>query len=125
MRTTSSSPFTNFKIMFTIIAGIGIIFLGANMYNETVTDTVYDCKVKKLQQQQKISSDGSNNINTEYRYLVVTDKETFICTSSVMNQKFNNSDIFFNLKEDSIYTFRVAGLGKGMFFDYRNIIEVL
>ena len=58
------------------------------------------------------------------RYLVVTDKETFICGPSMLNGKFNNSDIFFRLKVGEKYHFKVAGFGKTMFTDYRNIIEM-
>lgn len=61
---------------------------------------------------------------TEYRYLVVTDKETFIVESAWLHGKFNNSDIFWRIKTDSTYTFKVAGYGKTFVTDYRNILEV-
>ncbi len=73
-----------------------------------------------LQQQQLIKKHS-----TEIRYIIVTDKETFICESSMLNGKFNNSDVFWRLKKDSTYNFRVAGYGKGWFFNYRNVLEVV
>ena len=64
-------------------------------------------------------------MSTEIRYLVVTDKETFVCKSSFINGKFDNSNIFWHLKKDSTYNFKVCGIGKGFIFDYRNILSVI
>jgi len=112
-----------FILFFAIFAFI-VISLLTNCFGSTKTDIVRDCKVIKLQQQQIISSsDGS--VSTEIRYLIITDKETFICESSLLNGKFNNSDIFWRLKEGDTYTFKVCGMGKSMLTDYRNILEVL
>lgn len=92
--------------------------------NETTIDIVENCKVIKLQQQNLLNGQNQT-LNTEIRYIVITDKETFICESSLMNDKFNNSDIFFRLKEDSTYNFKVSGNGKTALTDYRNILDVL
>jgi hypothetical protein len=110
----------------TIIYLVAILIIGAILFsfsNETKTDYV-ECEVIKLQQQNIING-SENNVSTEIRYLVVTDKETFICESSILNGKFNNSDIFFRLKENKKYKFKVCGIGKTFFTDYRNIIEVV
>jgi hypothetical protein len=64
-------------------------------------------------------------MKTEIRYLVITDKETFVCESSLLNGKFNNTDIFYRLKKDSTYNFKVSGTGKSAFTEYRNILEIL
>lgn len=110
-------------LFFAVFAFVGVTFL-ANGFGATKTDIVRDCKVIKLQQQQIISSsDGS--VSTEIRYLIITDKETFICQSSMLNGKFNNSDIFWRLKEGDTYTFKVCGMGKSALTDYRNVLEVL
>lgn len=87
-------------------------------------ESVNDCKVIDLQQQQLIKTVGEG-MTTEIRYLVITDKETFICESSLLNGKFDNSNLFFHLKKDSTYNFKVEGYGKSFFYDYRNILEVL
>lgn len=106
---------------------IGMVLLiasviGVGIYSDLKVESVKDCKVIELQQQQLIKGSGSN-VHTEIRYLVVTDKETFICESSFINGKFDNSNIFWNLKKDSTYTFKVCGIGKGFIFDYRNVLE--
>lgn len=113
---------------FKIIISAIIIVVLANIYfyikNELKIDIVKNCKVIDLQQQQIIKG-SSSSVKTEIRYLVITDKETFICESSLLNEKFNNSDLYLRLKKDSVYTFRVAGFGKSVIYDYRNILEVV
>lgn len=112
----------NFKLIFGLVVAFIIGTMIFRGFSQTKLAVVENCKVMDLQQQQIISgSDG--NMSTEIRYLVITDKETFVCENSFINGKFNNSDIFWRLKKDSTYTFKVAGIGKGMMTDYRNILE--
>ncbi len=111
------------KKLFFIIAIVVITIFAFKLYNQSHTESLHNLIVLDLQQQNIIGG-NSNNIHTEIRYLVITDKETFVCESSLFNGKFNNSDVFFRLKKDSTYNFKVAGVGKSFFFDYRNIIEV-
>lgn len=107
------------------IGVIGIIALFAvNLANSVVKTTYHDVKVERLINQQILSGGYLDDIQTEYRYLVVTNKGTFICESSILYGKFNNSDIFWHLKEGSSYTMTVVGVGKSFLFDYANIIEV-
>jgi hypothetical protein len=110
-----------------IIGLVVVLLIGSiivSVWNQSNVSTVENCKVMDLQQQQLIKgSDG--NMSTEIRYLVITDKETFVCESSLLNGKFNNSDIYWHLKKDSTYTFKVAGVGKSMITEYRNILEVV
>lgn len=112
--------------MRTIIVLVLISMMCLGLYqflSQSNIEVVKDCKVLELQQQQLIEgTDG--NMSTRIRYLVITDKETFICENSLLNGKFNNSDIFWRLKKDSIYTFKVAGVGKSFVTEYRNILEV-
>lgn len=110
-------------IIAIVIIGI-IVSVTFNVSNSLQTGTVENCKVITLEKLQHISSD-KDGMRTSYRYLVVTDKETFVCESSLLNGKFNNSDIFFHLKQDSTYTFKVVGYGKTFITDYRNILEVV
>lgn len=123
-----NSSFGRTPLMFKIIPAIIVILIIASIYltfqNQSKVDIVQSCKVMDLQQQQLINGSG-NNMKTEIRYLVITDKETFVCENSLLNGKFNNSDIFWRLKKDSTYTFRVAGIGKSVLYDYRNILEVV
>jgi len=110
-----------------IIGLVVVLLIGSiivSVWNQSNVSTVENCKVMDLQQQQLIKgSDG--NMSTEIRYLVITDKETFVCESSLLNGKFNNSDNYWRLKKDSTYTFKVAGVGKSMITEYRNILEVV
>ena len=76
----------------------------------------------RLESHQNIEG-SENNVSTSYRYLVITDKETFVCTSSWLNGKYNNSDIFYRLEKDSVYDFYVSGFGKSKIEDYRNILD--
>jgi hypothetical protein len=112
-----------FKIgIIILIITIIVCSIYIEIKNSSTISVVKDCKVIQLQQQQIIrGSDG--NMSTDIRYLVITDKETFICESSFINGKYNNSDIFWRLKKDSTYTFKVAGIGKSFLFDYRNILQ--
>ena len=111
------------KPLIVVVLLIIITSVSINVFNDRLVEDVENYKIIDLQQHQIVSGmDG--DIRTEMRYLVVTDKETFICENSILNGKFNNSDIFFRLKKDSIYNFKVVGFGKGFFTDYRNIIEI-
>lgn len=105
-----------------IIAVFIIAHLGVKIYDQRTLDYVPGLIVQDLQQQQKISG-SKNNVTTKIRFLVVTDKETFVVESSVFNWKFNNSDLFYRLEKGAKYDFEVAGIGKGAFTDYRNILS--
>lgn len=114
------------KFLFGIIVLVVLAFISINAVigigNASNHATIKDCMVRELVQQSLMK--GSNgHISTEIRYLVITDKETFVCETSYLNDKFNSSSIFFNLKEGSSYDFTVAGLGKSIFTDYRNILK--
>lgn len=111
-----------FKAFFVLVV---ILTVGALVFNTTgafKTETVLNCKVERLVQQQVLDG-NKGTITTGYRYLVITNKETFICESSLLNGKFNNSDIFWRLKEGEAYDFKVMGYGKTFITDYRNILD--
>lgn len=116
---------TDFLIasIFVLVALFFAIGIGFASYNALHTETITNVTVESLQQQQLISG-SKNNVSTEIRYLVITDKGTFVCESSLLNGKFNNSDIFWHLKEGKKYTFYVSGYGKSLLFDYQNILKV-
>ena len=104
-----------------IAIGIGLIILlsiGLSIHNESHTEVIPDVTIEKLQQQQLISKNS-----TKIRYLIITNKGTFICESSAVNDKWNNSDLFWHLKEGETYTFYVSGYGKSILFDYQNLLE--
>ncbi|HMT01788.1 MAG TPA: hypothetical protein PKD00_00520 [Burkholderiales bacterium] len=109
--------------IFGFIIGVILISVSISIWSQSKVSVITDCKVITLQQQQKING-SSDKISTEYRYLVITDKGTFVCENSLYHNKYNNSELFFNLKEGEIYTFKVAGIGKTLVTDYKNILQV-
>lgn len=111
------------KVLIGLLVALFAGSLIFSIWNESNVSIVENCKVMDLQQQQLIKGvDG--NMSTQIRYLVITDKETFVCESSLVNGKFNNSDIYWRLKKDNVYSFKVAGIGKSMITEYRNILEI-
>jgi len=109
-------------VAFFVLLIVG--FVSLSIYNDTKISVVENCKVIDLQQQQLIKG-SKESMHTEIRYLVITDKETFICESSLLNGKFDNSDVFFHLKKDQVYNLKVCGVGKSFLFDYRNVLQVV
>jgi hypothetical protein len=109
------------RIKYTIIAIVLILVFisGKNALQNINTETV-DIRVERLVAQPIIGKD-----NTTYRYIVITDKETFIVESSIIHLKFNNSDLFYHFKEGGKYKIEVCGTGKTLFTDYRNILDVV
>lgn len=109
----------SFKIFIgsVFIAFVAFLIFISIQNSMTVTE-IKNCKVLDLQQQQIIKK-----TTTDIRYLVITDKETFVIKNSMINGKFNNSDVFFRLKKGAYYNFIVSGKGKSIIFDYKNILE--
>ena len=118
---TRAFPKHGLVVFLILITGLilTIILAEKNIKTELIT-----CKVIELKEQQKYIS-NSNSIYTDIRFLIITDKETLICESNLFALKFNNSDIFYRLKRDSTYTFKVTGVGKSALIDYRNIVEIV
>lgn len=113
---------SNFKPIFVLIFILVIGVICFQLFTQTKVETVNNCKVINLQQQSLVNGD-KDGFSTTIRYLVITDKETFVCETSPLNMKFNNSDIFWRLQKDSTYNFKVAGIGKSILTEYRNILS--
>ncbi|MEO6305569.1 MAG: hypothetical protein ABIP51_20565 [Bacteroidia bacterium] len=112
------------SFVFKAIAAILILSLFVSAVDASRTEIIDNYRVIDVQKEQIISG-TQNNVSTEYRYIVVTDKETFICKIAPLNKKFNETDIFYRLVKGNSYSFEVAGFGKTLFTDYRNIIEII
>lgn len=112
------------KSVLVILAVVVVLFsLLTKAGNSVVTTTYSNVKIESKHQQDIIK--GKEDISTEIRYLIITDKGTFICESNFWKGKFNNSDIFWHIKEDSVYSsITVTGYGKGFLFDYQNVISI-
>ena len=109
-------------VLFAIV--FGMLAITISVANSTKTTTYQNVKIQDKQQQQLIKGSG-NDMRTEIRYLVITDKGTFVCESNLLQGKFNNSDLFWRLKVDSTYSeIKVSGFGKGFLFDYQNLMEI-
>lgn len=104
-------------LIYFLIAAFAFVAV-IKLYQEAISEVV-DVTVEKL-----VTKSYFDGHNTTYRYLVVTDKGTYICEDSFINGKFNNSDIFYHFKENKRYRLKVTGYGKGFFTDYKNIIDV-
>jgi hypothetical protein len=110
-----------FKKWFIISGGVIVLALLVSVLGDLQRQTVTG-KVISKQMQTKISgTDGS--ISTEQRYLVRTDKEMFVVSNSLINMKYNNSEIYMGLDSGKTYTFVVCGWGKSMITEYRNILS--
>lgn len=108
------------KPVFYFLLVLFVVISAIRGFNELKTSHIDDVTVEKLITQPKYNRESG----TTYRYLVVTDKGTFISEDSFINGKFNNSDLFFHLKVGKKYKFKVVGWGKGFFNDYQNIVDI-
>lgn len=102
------------KSFFVLVAILIVAYAGTKIYNDVHTETLVNCKVINLSQQNLVNGNGT--LKTDVRYLIATDKGTFICENSWANWKFNNSDIYLNLRQDSTYNLKVCGIGKTFFY---------
>ncbi len=78
-------------------------------------ETVEDC-VKKTER--------INNVNSDSKYLVFGEKETYQNTDSIWRGKFDSSDMYGEIGEDECYEFKVQGWRIKYFSWYRNIYEL-
>lgn len=106
-----------FVIILILSSSIAVKIAG-DLKTETIT-----CTVRSKQIQQLIKGNGEN-MHTEIRYLVFTNKELFIVENSLMNGAYNNSEIFMSLDTGKQYTLKVCGWGKSMITEYRNIVKI-
>lgn len=91
---------------------IGLIFF--NFYYVKGTERKETFTVNKLERVQ--SGDVS-------KYLVFTDTGVYENTDSLLNGKFNSSDLYNQLEEDSKYTCTVYGWRIGFFSQYPNLVS--
>lgn len=101
---------------------LGGLFIVVYDIADAMSINYVEATVKDLVSQQNVSG-SKNSLKTDFRYIVITDKETFIVESSILNGKFDNSNVFFRLEKGKTYKFKVSGFGKGFLTDYRNILS--
>jgi hypothetical protein len=60
--------------------------------------------------------------NSESKYMVYTDNGVYENTDSVLNNKFNSSDLYNEIKEGKKYTCTAVGFRNGFTSNYENLI---
>jgi len=96
---------TEYKILLAVIILIALAFMGNQLKTEEIT-----IKIDTLISQQKIKG-NKESMSTDIRYLIVSEKETFVSESNWLQFKFNNSDVFYHMKMGKTYTVKVSGYG--------------
>lgn len=105
-----------------LIAAISLAIITCSYCNATKVEFIKNYKVIRLVKEKEIHGSKAQIITT-FKYIVVTDKETFLCENSFYNSKYDNANTFYHLQEGKCYDFKVSGYGKSFFFTYRNILE--
>ena len=104
-----------------VFVGVMILFaavdIGYNLYMDTQHSTATD-KILRL---ERITKDD-NSYGAKSYYLVYCEKETFTIQDSVMNKRWNSSDLYGHLKVGSTYNFDVVSYRWDVISHYRNII---
>lgn len=107
-----------YKTIVTFLLAITLITaLTVYIRNVMITDE-FIVRVTDLEK-QITTHDG----HTTVRYLIVTEDETFINVNSLYFNKYDNDALFHGLQLDSLYHFKVQGIGKGLFCNYRNLLS--
>jgi predicted transcriptional regulator len=104
--------------IFTVVIFLLVLIGLRDLQTETVT-----VKIKNKMCQELVSG-SKEDISTEYRYLVSTDKEVFKIEKSLIHGVFSSSDRYLLLDTGKTYALVVCGIGKGVFSDYRNIVRI-
>ena len=104
----------NIAIPIIIAAVLAAITYPAIYYSK------WDTQVATVTDKQRITKtvDG----NDQSYYLVYTDKGTFKVEDSIVLFRFNSSDLYGSIKQDSTYTFRTVGFRAGFFSEYPNVV---
>ena len=113
------------QILFSLFFVIVILLVFRSYINDKTKDAFV---AKVVSKETRLVSDNNNKGMKEIFYVVTNCNgkiETLRVEDSFWNMKFNNADIFYKIEKDSMYYFSVCGRGKGLFFDYRNILDAL
>lgn len=127
--TSHLDDFRKFRRMYRLITWgiislflvIGLSTFGINLWNvshkETITATVQGFEV------QQVITSQNKIISTTPRYLVTTDKGTYLCQDSYLCSSFGADFKFYHLQKGVTYRFHLAGVGPGFFTDHKIIIN--
>lgn len=96
-----------------VLAAVAVTSTGCSTINKReVTVTVQD--------KERVCDSNRN-----CKYLIFTDGGTFENTDTLLNGKFDSSDVYGRIDEGKTYTFKVAGFRQGILSMYPNIIEIV
>jgi hypothetical protein len=109
-----------------VVIAIGIVvFLGiialtvGNPYGNDRQVTIH------VTDKDRVCSSDSGDGTRTCQYLVYTDEGTFKNVDSILNHKWNSSDVQGELKRDHTYVVKVEGFRSGWRSEYPNIISVV
>lgn len=97
-----------------------ILLLGLFYYIERGSAEFIKVKIRKTY--SKVVSNGDNSVKNQY--MVATAVETFKNVDSLLNGKFNSSDLQSDLIINKTYLLKVVGIRIPFFSSYRNVISV-
>lgn len=97
------------------IAAVGAI-IALPIYYVKGTEEQVTITIKKT---ERIVQRGGNDA----KYLVFTDSEVFEDTDSILNGKFNSSDLYGQLENGKTYNCKVYGYRMPFFSSYRNLVK--
>ena len=103
------------------IALIALIFLAAVTYSVTYYSQ-WSTQEATVTGKERITKVVEGNDNSYY--LVYTDKGIFKVEDSIILFRFNSSDLYGSIKDDSTYTFNMVGFRAGFLSEYPNIVTI-
>jgi len=100
------------KLLFVVLATLS---LASCRY--TMNEQIEGAKINKTERVTNTDSDG----NSESKYMVYTDKGTFVIEDDLFRGNFTSSDWYGFLKEGDCYSFQASGYRSGFLSEYQNI----
>lgn len=98
-----------------VVAVIGVLLIGWALYYAYGTKHEETFVIK-----DKITK---RNHEGDDKYLIYTNKGTFEDTDTLLNMKFNSSDVYGQLEKGKTYTCTVNGFRVPLFSSYKNILK--
>lgn len=118
MRRSPETARATFMLITAFIVFIIIVMAALPVAKHSTQETV-QLTVRDKERVTQTSSEGG----VSSKYLVYTDGEVFENTDSLLNGKFDSSDVYGRLKRDQSYRCKVEGWRIPVFSMYRNILS--
>ena len=115
-------PRRGYGFVYPIVIFILVVIVGLGVAGFALKGTGNDRIVTiHVTDKERVCSDG----NSDCKYLIYADEGTFKNVDSILNWKFNSSDVYGEIKRDHTYKVKVEGFRAGVLSEYPNIIDVL